>query len=670
VDRLRNISLKNKIFFSTFGVILLLAAGMALDTHFVLVSGLTEELKQRGVAIAQSTADQSRNYVVTRDQANLVSLVFDSALLEERRKLIAYIFILDTENRVLSHTFLRPFPDELRTANVLIPGHTYQIRLLHFSEQEAFDIAVPIWEGIYQIGSVHVGLNKKHIDQLIGKLRFTYFGIIAAIVVIFFLISHWLSAYITKPISALTKIADEISRGNLDVASRIGSNVRCWEEMGCEKKNCPAYLFTNFPCWYMDDTLCSATHPCSFPEKLERCLDCPLYRKRAKDEVRQLADSFLHMTHRLKASQAELRESEEKYRSLFEGGPNPVFIVRPRTLAILDVNPAAESLYGYSRDEILGKSFGDLGISESEGSRLSLFSETSFEGSCSMDSRVRHYRKGGRPLYVNLHTCSIKYGPEDAIIVAVTDITDMVEKDAQLIQAGKMTTLGEMSAGIAHELNQPLNVIKMGSDFLSMMMEQNKAITKEDAFLVVGEISAQVDRSSEIIRRLRQFGRKSDLHKEKVDINQAVEDILAIMERQLKLQGIDVTVDLQEGLPAVDGYKNRIEQVLFNLLTNARDAINQKKDAGGSRVISIRSFSQEGSAVLTIEDTGVGIPEAIRDRIFEPFFTTKEVGKGMGLGLSITYGIVRDCNGEIFVESEENRGSVFKLVFPSAGAKK
>ena len=669
MQRFGNISLKNKIFFSTFGVVLLLAVGIALDTHFVVVSGLTDELEQRGIAIAQSIADRSKTHIVTRDQANLVSLVFDSALLEERRKLIAYIFILDTDHRVLSHTFLHPFPEELRLANVLLPEHSSQIKLLHFSEQSAFDIAVPIWEGIYQIGSVHVGLNKRHIDRLIGKLRITYFGIIAAILLIFFLISHWLSAYITKPISELTKIADEISRGNLDVASRIGSNIKCWEKMGCEKEDCPAYHFSKFPCWYMDDTLCSTAPPCKFPDKLQHCLECPLYHKRGKDEVQQLADSFLHMTHRLKASQEELRESEKKYRSLFESGPNPVFIVQPRTLVILDANPAAETTYGYSRDEIIGKSFSDLGISESEGSPLSPFWVTSFEDSRFMDSRVRHYKKGSKPLYVNLHTCAIKFGPEDAIIVAVTDITDMVEKDAQLIQASKMTTLGEMSAGIAHELNQPLNVIKMGSEFLTLMMEQKKNITEEDAFLVVGEISSQVDRASEIIRHLRQFGRKSDLVKEKVDINQVVRDVLAIMERQLKLQGIDITVDMQDGLASIDGYKNRIEQVIFNLLTNARDAIIQKKDQTAPRAISVRSFAEEGSVVLTIADTGVGIPEALQDKIFEPFFTTKEVGKGMGLGLSITYGIIKDSNGQISVDSKENQGSSFKLVFSVSGSK-
>jgi histidine kinase len=668
--RFRNISLKNKFFFSTLGVIILLSVGIALNTRIVLVEGMTDELKQRGVAIAQSIADRGRSYIVTMDQANLVSLVFDSAHIEERRKLIAYIYILDGENRILSHTFLHPFPEELYKANQLVPESPYQISLSHFRDQTAFDIAVPIWEGIYQIGSVHVGLNKKHIDRLIERLGLIYIGIIIIIIGIFFLISHWISTYMTRPIYELTKMADEISRGNMDATAPTGNQVRCWEKMNCTKNRCPAYEFETFPCWYVDETHCSATSPCKFPQKLAHCEKCSLFKQRGTDEVRQLADSFLHMTHRLKVSQTRLMESEQKYRSLFESGPNALFVLNSDTLEILDANPMAESTYGYSKEEMIGNSFRKLGIVDDSESEECIFPVYQTGHPCSLDSKIRHYKKGGKPFYVKIHACRARYGDKDAVIIAITDITDMVEKDAQLIQASKMTTLGEMSAGIAHELNQPLNAIKMGSEYLTLMMEQGKSVTKEDASLVVSEISTQVDRASDIILRLRQFCRKSDLVKERVDINDAVREVLAILKRQMELQGINIELDLLPDLPAVYGYRNRLEQVLFNLLTNARDAIMQKKETGQSRSIAIRSFMEGQSVALTVSDTGVGIPASIRERIFEPFFTTKPVGKGMGLGLSITYGIVKEIEGDIQVESEENRGTVFKLIFPAAEPRK
>jgi signal transduction histidine kinase len=124
---------------------------------------------------------------------------------------------------------------------------------------------------------------------------------------------------------------------------------------------------------------------------------------------------------------------------------------------------------------------------------------------------------------------------------------------------------------------------------------------------------------------------------------------------------------LEENLPKIWGHNNNIEQVILNLVTNGRDAIHEKEEVGrdtGDNAITIRSFVENDRVGISVSDTGVGIPEAHKKRIFEPFFTTKEVGKGMGLGLSITYGIVKDYGGEIELYSEEGAGTTFKLTFP------
>ncbi len=373
----------------------------------------------------------------------------------------------------------------------------------------------------------------------------------------------------------------------------------------------------------------------------------------------------------LVASQAELMESEEKYRSLFDSGPDPIFVLDRETLEILDANASAEETYCYSRQELIGHSFVELGLFEDEETGLSFFSTDSDEDSYLMYSRVRHYKKGRVPFYVSVHFCLTRYKETEAIIVSVTDITEMIEKDAQLIQASKMTTLGEMSAGMAHELNQPLNAIKMGNEYLKMMIEKGKTVSQKDLYQVVNEVSDQVDRAAKIIDRLREFGRKADFTREKVDINKSIRDVLAIIGRQLSLQNIEVKLDLDQTVPPILAHKNRLEQVIFNMVTNARDAIGQKKesvDKTSERVITIRSYQHDGRVAVTVSDTGIGIPRLVKERIFEPFFTTKEVGKGMGLGLSITYGIVRDYGGEIGVESEEGKGSTFRITFPQIAA--
>jgi C4-dicarboxylate-specific signal transduction histidine kinase len=294
-----------------------------------------------------------------------------------------------------------------------------------------------------------------------------------------------------------------------------------------------------------------------------------------------------------------------------------------------------------------------------------------FFGNCEESRRIQHYKKGKKPFYVKVKTCPITYKGRKSFILAVTDLTGMMEKEAQLIQANKLTALGEMSSGIAHELNQPLTAIKLGSEFLKIMMEEKRQIDQQDLSEVIHEISNQVDRASQIINRLRAFGRKPDFVKKikETDVNKSVRNVLAIIAHQMIAENIKVRFDSDEDISPVLALENLLEQVIFSLMNNARDTLMQKKTADSESVlmIEIRSFQEGNRVAIVISDTGTGIPANIRDKIFDPFFTTKEVGKGMGISLSIVYGIVKDLNGDIEVQTEEGKGTAFKLTFPSAG---
>lgn len=654
----KQISLKNKIFFSTLAMVLVISATIALLARWILVSSLVNELTGRGIAIAQSVADQGKGYVLTQDHPNLVSLIFDAVQLRERKMLVDYIFILDDEQNVLAHTFIRPFPAEMRFANPVPEDRHYSVRQLIIDDAAAYDIAVPIWEGIYSIGTVHVGLKQKHIEQLINKLRITFLGFIFAVFIIIFFISHRFSRYVTRSLTQLTKIADDITRGNLDVKPLD-------MDESDKEEHCPAYHNTDLPCWYVDSTL-GRIGPEYAPEKPAYCVDCLVKKKKMVDEVQQLADSFKHMVRSLKLYRSRLRESEGKYRSLFRSGPAPIFVLSSRTFRILDANPSALATYDYTKGEVLNTSFLEL-APEFKSKFTSYFQENPSSESF-IYPKAMHFKRGEVPFYVNVVACRTRYLDREAIIVSTLDITEMLEKDAQLIQASKMTSLGQLSAGIAHELNQPLNMIKMGSEFLDMAVNDQKPLSDESLREISREMSTQVDRATEIINHLREFGRKSDFSKEPIDINKPVRGVMSIMAHQLSLQNIVVTLELDDNLPPVLAHVNRLEQVLFNLVTNARDAIQDKYNTleEGPRDVTIRTCRSHDRVAISVSDTGVGMSENVKEKIFDPFFSTKQTGMGMGLGLSISYGIIKDYDGTVDIESEEGVGTTFTLTFPSA----
>ncbi|MCG6918159.1 MAG: HAMP domain-containing protein [Deltaproteobacteria bacterium] len=388
------------------------------------------------------------------------------------------------------------------------------------------------------------------------------------------------------------------------------------------------------------------------------------------DEIGILAASFNEMTKRLRSSELELKASEEKYRSLFDNDPNPIFVFDRETFQIIDANIRTTEKYGFSREEFLSMSFLDLGDAEDAEKIKSLVVEA-----CIFLPKIRHRKKDGTAMYVNIHSCPRDHLGTEVIIANIADISERIEAEAQLIQAGKMATLGEMAAGVAHEINQPLNAIRIGSEYFQKMASRGGSLPPEMLAKVSGEITAQVERAANIISHLREFGRKSELDElEKVDINKPIRDIFTLLGQQLKLRQIEVNLELDDNLPPVLGVCNRLEQVFINIVMNARDSMEEERACGYSEdrecSLTIRSYQKNGKVIVTMSDTGAGMAESVKDRIFEPFFTTKEVGKGTGLGLSISYGIVKDYGGDIEVESEVGVGTTFKLTFPAAGSDK
>lgn len=242
---------------------------------------------------------------------------------------------------------------------------------------------------------------------------------------------------------------------------------------------------------------------------------------------------------------------------------------------------------------------------------------------------------------------------------------ELREKQEQLVQAGKLATLGELTTGVAHELNNPLNNIGLFVGNAIDLIELGMTDTEPETILQELHSSMQqVRKATEIITHLRMFGRAASVTHESVQLLQVVHRAISLMQEQLRLRQIDLSLDFPTEEIVVTGNAIQLEQVFINLLTNARDAllgVSQKH-------IHIVCSVQEDMVVMRFSDTGPGIPPGLEQRIFDPFFTTKDVGAGTGLGLSITYGIIKEHQGSIMVEKSSEQGAHFVLQFPLENA--
>jgi C4-dicarboxylate-specific signal transduction histidine kinase len=236
---------------------------------------------------------------------------------------------------------------------------------------------------------------------------------------------------------------------------------------------------------------------------------------------------------------------------------------------------------------------------------------------------------------------------------------ELRDKQEQLVQAAKLATLGELTTGVAHELNNPLNNIGLfvgnAIDLLELAMTEKELIVRE-----LRHAMQQVRKATEIISHLRTFGRAAPASRQGVSLRQVIERSLTLMREQLRLREIAVTVDLGPEEPVVVGNAIQLEQVFINLLTNARDAVAEAP----RKAIRISLAAGSGVVEVLVADTGPGIPPGLERRIFDPFFTTKDVGQGTGLGLSITYGIIKEHGGTISVVSPPGEGATFLIRLP------
>ncbi len=362
-----------------------------------------------------------------------------------------------------------------------------------------------------------------------------------------------------------------------------------------------------------------------------------------------------------------LRASEERYRNLFESA-NDIVYTHDLQGRFTSINRAAERITGYTREEALGMSISDIVVPEHlELARQMIVRKLGGEGSTTYEIAIR--TKDGRRLLVEVSShLTFEDGKPVGVLGIAREITERKRLEEQLRQSQRIEAIGRLAGGIAHDFNNLLTIIGAYSHMLLMDLPAQHPVRS-----YAEEILAAAERASALTDRLLAFSRRQVVQPVLVDLNEVVRNMVGLLRRMVG-QDIELETVLAPDLGKVRADPTQIEQVIMNLVINSRDAM-----PGGGRVTIetanlVRGAGERGVpgpgnwAVMRVRDTGHGMDAETLNHLFEPFFTTKGPGKGTGLGLSIVYGIVKQCGGEITVESEVGRGSVFSIYLPHASA--
>ena len=373
------------------------------------------------------------------------------------------------------------------------------------------------------------------------------------------------------------------------------------------------------------------------------------------DEFEQLREAFEHVASDLKQTHDELKTSESKYRLLFETSRDAILIIDEAT-RLKDINEAGLKLFGFeNRVEALSiETF------------YQLFRDTCdadfFFNTMKSEGFVQGHEVGmvdctGKKLVVLL-SATIRWDENNHFIgidAMLRDVTEIRRIEKHLVQTEKLASIGQLASGVAHEINNPLGVIQCYSNLIAKSQSSGSQVQKD-----IEVIRKHTEQCKSVIEALLNFARVSEPQKTARDIQACIEEVLVVIEPQIRKEGIKIHRHFPAKLPRVTIDGAKIKQVFMNLLLNARQAIPQKGDIH----IYLTVKEEENLLAIKIMDTGQGIADKNIHRIFDPFFTTKASGNGTGLGLSVSYGIIKQHGGEIEVESIPGTGSTFTILLP------
>jgi len=659
---------RKKIYAGFFSLLLLQGLVLFFWVSHVMEASLLHEIKNRGVSIGTTLSARMVEPMLAMDFLRMRVLVDETVKLEPD---IFYTFLLDEKDQPLIHTFKQGFPTALKKIHPIPDNQKGSMKLLDTGDQLIYDYAVPVMVNHQRLGTLRLGLSRTRAEKAVSNIMISTVVTITSTIFIAGIVGTLLLNPMTRGIKKLHESSEQALRGNLDVktAPILGKN--CWDIMVCHQRDCPAYKNYHHRCWYTAGTLCPTCVEGEYAKKIDSCRQCQVYRKCSGDEIQSLAESFDAMTLSLKENLSSLKDAEvvlneqkARLQTILDAIPDFISL-QDNHGRYVSVNKAFCKMLNKEKEQIVGKLNEDLfppGLARQYNQEDDQLIQS---GLPLIKENKTADKKGISWLHVVKIGVMDVTGRVGGLVCSGRDITQLKAVQEQLNHAQKMESVGRLAAGVAHEINTPLGIILGYAQILLEDVEKDSQIYNDVATIV-----KQTRICSKIVADLLSFSRSRESIISEFDINGAIDEVLEVVGHTFGLHHVKIHRFYYPDTLKIMGDKEKIKQVCINLLNNACDAIEQ--DGVISIHTDLKTEAQEIS--ISISDTGHGISRESIAKIFEPFYTTKGPDRGTGLGLSVTFGIIKEHNGciEVFsppsssLESDApGQGTQFVVTLPT-----
>jgi len=652
------LTLADKILVATLLLILMVGVVGTAVFRTVLRGRLSDAAAAATAVLAAAASQRAADALAADDRAELQRIVDQLGQLDET---VAYALVLDREGEVLAHTFSWDPPPEVIAvtldASQAALGAT-EPRRVTLDGELVLDVTAPIVVGAQGAGELRVGTSLTRVNRIAGELNLFILLFFAGLMLMALVLARSFYRYVTRPVTELTRLADQVSTGRLDVSFDFGKPVRCWQIKNCHRTECAAYMNTSLQCWYVDGTPCEG-YESRFPQKLVGCRTCEVYKAHKGDEIVQLADSFRHMTTNLKGFERSLRRALTFQGSLIHNSFDGIIATDDRdTVRIF--NRVAQRLTGLAEDEVVGKlSWEQLFASQMcDALESPLFQDGVNVVFGFYRKELTLHARDDSTVDVLASGITLHDGPREVgKVIFFKDMREIIALREELVRKGRLAATGQTVASISHSVKNILDGLRGGAYIYNRGLRVEDPDARAEGWSMV---ERNIDLISSLVADLLNYAkdRKPDL--QPCNPNDLVSDVLAVMAPRAQAADVELQTHQEPAAASAALDDHAMHQCLSNLVTNAIDAA---RGSSGSWVRVCTSLTPLDELEILVQDSGPGIAPKVADTLFTSMVSTKG-SKGTGLGLLVVDKIVAEHGGTISVQPDQAPGATFRIVLP------